>query len=84
AEISNFTKKEHEEYERSLKAYRDLQNTIDYKYNIGRKEGRKEEKNLVAIVMIENNEPNTKIIKYTNLSIKEIEELRIEIKNHET
>ena len=32
AEISNFTREEYEEYERSLKSYRDMQNTMDYKY----------------------------------------------------
>lgn len=41
AEISNFTREEYEEYERSLKSYRDMQNTMDYKYRKGEKVGEK-------------------------------------------
>ena len=80
AEISNFTKAEHDEYEQSLKSYRDMQNTMDYKYKKGkkegRKEGRKEEKNNIAIQMIKEGESNERIAKYTNLTFDEIDILR--------
>ena len=73
AEISNFTSEEYEEYERSLKAYRDLQNTLTYKY--------KKAKIDVAKEMIKDGLLNDKISKYTDLPIKEIETLRKEIEN---
>ena len=93
AEISNFTKEEYEEYERSLKSYRDIQNTMDYKYRIGKnegriegkkegkKEGRKERNYEIAKEMITNGESNNKISKYTSLSSVEIENLIDELLN---
>ena len=44
AEIAKFTKDEHNEYESSLKYYRDLKNTLDTAKEDGREEGRLEGK----------------------------------------
>jgi predicted transposase/invertase (TIGR01784 family) len=81
AEISNFTKEEIEEYERSLKSYRDLNNTIDSKYRKGIEKGIEKNKIEVAIVMMKNGESDEKISQYTLLPIAEIESLRKEILN---
>ena len=42
AEIAKFSQQELREYEDSLKAYRDIKNSIDTAKEEGRKEGRKE------------------------------------------
>lgn len=44
AEISKFSPEEKEEYEESLKSYRDLKNVIDTSYGDGKKDGEIEEK----------------------------------------
>jgi len=67
AEIARFTPEEREAYEESLKYYRDLKNVVD----TSRYEGIK----AVAKEMKANGEPTEKIMKYTNLSQEEIEEL---------
>lgn len=67
AEIARFTPEEREAYEESLKYYRDLKNVVD----TSRHEGIK----AVAKEMKANGEPIEKIMKYTNLSREEIEEL---------
>lgn len=67
AEIARFTPEEREAYEDSLKYYRDLKNVVD----TSRHEGIK----AVAKEMKANGEPIEKIMKYTNLSREEIEEL---------
>ena len=67
AEIARFTPEEREAYEESLKYYRDLKNVVD----TSRQEGIK----TVAKEMKADGEPIEKIMKYTNLSREEIEEL---------
>ncbi|MBO1306034.1 hypothetical protein JZO70_07670 [Enterococcus sp. 669A] len=42
----------------------------------GIKEGREEEKIEIALYMLEENEPVKKIVKYTGLSVEQIEEIR--------
>lgn len=42
AEIANFTPQEREEYEESLKHYRDIKNVVDASKEEGRQEGREE------------------------------------------
>ena len=44
AEIATFTPEELREYEDSLKAYRDIKNSIDTARRVGRVEGRENEK----------------------------------------
>jgi len=71
AEIAKFTPKEREAYEESLKYYRDIKNVVD----TSREEGRDERNTEIAREMKTNGEPVEKIIKYTNLARKEIENL---------
>jgi len=67
AEIAKFTPTEREQYEDSLKYYRDLKNVTD----TAKLEGKQE----VAKRMKESNEPTEKIMAYTGLSKAEIENL---------
>jgi len=71
AEIAKFTPKEREAYEESLKYYRDIKNVVD----TSREEGRDERNTEIAREMKTSGEPTEKIIKYTNLTRKEIENL---------
>ncbi len=71
AEIAKFTPEEREAYEDSLKYYRDIKNVVD----TSREEGKEEERNEIAKEMKNNGEPIEKIMKYTNLSKEEIENL---------
>ncbi len=70
AEIANFTAEERENYEDSLKYYRDLKNVVD----TSKQEGIKE----VALNMIKDGLPIETISKYTGLSKQDIEKLKIE------
>ena len=71
AEIAKFSPEEREAYEESLKYYRDLKNVVDTSKMEGVKEGIRE----VAKQMKNNGESIEKIIRYTNLTEKEIGEL---------
>jgi len=71
AEIAKFTPKERAAYEESLKYYRDIKNVVD----TSKKEGRDERNIEIAIEMKSNKEPIEKIMKYTDLTRKEIENL---------
>lgn len=70
-EIAKFSKKELREYEDSLKAYRDIKNSLDTAEEKGRKKGKIE----IAREMLQDGEPIEKIIRYTGLSENEISEL---------
>ena len=79
AEIAKFTPTELKEYEDSLKAYRDIKNSIDTALEKGREEGRAESKNLKAIQiakkMLAAGMDIDTIINMTDLSKGEIEKL---------
>ncbi len=72
AEIAKFSKEEYQNYEESLKYYRDLHNSLQ----TSKEEGRIEEKIEIAKIMLSDNEPIEKIIKYTGLTAEVIEKLR--------
>ena len=71
AEIANFSEQERNEYEESLKNYRDIKNVVD----TAREEGKLKEKKEIGRQMKKNNEPIDKIQRYTGLSKEEIEKL---------
>ena len=79
AEIAKFTPDEKTKYEESLKYYRDLKNVVDTSFDEGKAEGKAEgmkERNAeIARQMKLSGEPIDKIIRFTGLSVKEIEEL---------
>ena len=74
AEIAKYSD---EEYENSLKGYRDLKNTIDTAFDEGKFEGKVEGKIETAIELKKMKFPVKKISKVTGLSIEEIEKLQI-------
>ena len=79
AEIAKFTPTELKEYEDSLKAYRDIKNSIDTALEKGREEGRAESKNLkviqIAKKMLAAGMDIDTVINMTDLSKSEIEKL---------
>lgn len=75
AEIAKFSPEERDAYEESLKYYRDLKNVVDTSREEGREEGKETERNEIAKEMKDSGESIEKIMKYTNLTRKEIENL---------
>ena len=83
AEIAKFTPEELREYEDSLKAYRDIKNSIDSARREGRAEGRAEglaeghveEKKVIARKMKSRGFSATDISEMTGLTEEEIEAL---------
>ena len=85
AEIAKFSNDEVQAYEDSLKAYRDLKNSLDYAkeegIEIGRVEGREEGKIEVAITMLKNGIAQDIILSSTGLSKSELASLRHKLEN---
>ena len=73
--IATFTPEELREYEDSLKAYRDIKNSIDTARREGRVEGRVEEKNAIARNLKSMGMSISDISKATGLQEEEIKEL---------
>jgi len=76
AELAKFDTTELDNYESSLKIYRDLKGVIDTAFDEGKIEGKIE----TAINLIIENSTNEFISKITGLDIEQVEKLRIEIK----
>ncbi len=72
AEIAKFSQKERQEYENSLKYYRDLVNTVD----TAEQDGRKKEKIEIAKKCLKKGMNINEIIELTGLSKEEIEKLK--------
>ncbi len=70
--FTDFGFKERQDYEDSLKHYRDMENSLEVQHKAGKKEGIEE----VALNMIADGESDAKISKYTGLEIEQIEKLR--------
>ncbi len=75
AEIAKYSEKEKDEYEQSLKTYRDLKGVIDTAFDQGKIEGMIEGKIEVAKSLKENGVPLEIIIKTTGLSKQQVENL---------
>lgn len=80
AEIAKFSRQEYQDYEDSLKYYRDLKNSLDTAREEGREEGREEAKEEKAIEIAKKmilKEMNVSLIsEMTGLTEKEINELK--------
>lgn len=76
AEISKFSQQEYQDYEDSLKYYRDLKNSLDTKFEEGKIEGMIEGKIEVAKNLLQNGVDIEIIIKSTGLTENEINELK--------
>lgn len=75
AELAKYGQAELDNYENSLKNYRDLKGVIDTAFDEGKLEGKLERNIEMANLMKSDNEPIDKIIKYTGLTKEEIENL---------
>ena len=75
AEIARFTEKERQEYEESLKTYRDIKNIVDTAKAEGRAEGKTEEKTEVIERCLEEKMSPEMISKIVNLSIPEVKRI---------
>jgi len=75
AEIAQFSEKEYQEYEDSLKYYRDLKNSMDTAFDDGKVEGKIEEKIEIAKNMKTKGMALEVIAEITGLSLSEIEKL---------
>jgi predicted transposase/invertase (TIGR01784 family) len=75
AEIAKLSAEEYEQYIVSMNAYRDLKNSIDTAHDEGKAEGKIEEKLEIAKELKKDNMPIELIVKYTGLSIEEIEKI---------
>ncbi len=76
AEISHLTSVQYEQYQKSLIQYWDVKNVTDTAFKDGKVEGKIEEKEAIARVMLLDNESLDKIMRYTQLSIIQIEALK--------
>lgn len=71
AEIAKFTRTELREYEDSLKAYRDIKNSLDS----AEEKGKKDKAIVIAKNLLEMDMPIDNIMKATGLSLEEVKEL---------
>jgi predicted transposase/invertase (TIGR01784 family) len=76
AEIAKFSREEYQNYEDSLKYYRDLKNSLDTAREEGFEKGIEKGIEKVALEMLRDNEPTEKIIRFTGLTIDEIVTIR--------
>ncbi len=76
AALAKFSRQERQQYERSLKYYRDMKNVIDTSFDDGKIEGKIEEKIDTARNALLENLPISVIAKITGLSEEEINALR--------
>lgn len=79
AEISKFSQQEYQDYENSLKYYRDLKNSLDTAREEGKIEGIIEEKLAIAKKMLSKGMTIEMVVEVTGLSVDEISKLNFEI-----
>ena len=73
AEIARFTPDQIRSYEKSLKYYRDLKNSLDTAFDDGKEEGKTEEKRQVVINGLQQGLERKTIATLTGLSVEAIE-----------
>jgi predicted transposase/invertase (TIGR01784 family) len=76
AELAHLTSVQYEQYQKSLIQYWDLKNVKDTAFEDGKIEGELEKALHTAKEMLLDNEPIEKIMRYTQLSVDEIENLK--------
>ena len=76
AEIAKFTPTELKEYEDSLKAYRDVKNSIDTALEKGREEGMEKEKLATAHRLLSMGLSDEQVSTVTELPLEEIQKLK--------
>jgi len=75
-EIAKFTKEERMNYEESLKQYRDLNNVIAASFDEGEAKGKLEGKLEIALNLLNEKMPVSKVAKLTGLSEEEVKKLK--------
>ena len=75
-EIAKFDKKELHEYEDSLKAYRDIKNSLDTAFEKGHEKGRDERSIEIASALLAEGISIEKIMHCTGLTEDQIKELK--------
>jgi predicted transposase/invertase (TIGR01784 family) len=76
AEIAQYKPQIRQQYEASLKHYRDIENSLELQHKAGKKEGKEETVLEIAKNMIADDESDEKIAKYTGLTLEQIAALR--------
>jgi predicted transposase/invertase (TIGR01784 family) len=84
AEIARFTPDQVRSYEKSLKYYRDMKNSLDTAFDDGKEEGRTEEKRQVVINGLQQGLEIKVIATLTGLSVKIIEKIYRELSEEES
>ncbi|MCI5161556.1 MAG: Rpn family recombination-promoting nuclease/putative transposase [Candidatus Electrothrix sp. AX5] len=84
AEIARFTPDQVRSYEKSLKYYRDMKNSLDTAFDDGKEEGRTEEKRQVVINGLHQGLEIKVIATLTGLSVKIIEKISRELSEEES
>ncbi|MBK9503663.1 MAG: PD-(D/E)XK nuclease family transposase [Leptospiraceae bacterium] len=73
AELANFNEKEKEQYEQSLKRYRDLKAVVDTSFHEGVEKGKLEGKIEIAKKLLQTGIPLSEVLSITELSKKDLE-----------
>lgn len=76
AEIARFSREEYQNYEDSLKYYRDIKNSLDTAREEGREEGREERKIEIAKNLIKAKIDISIISQTTGLTVEEIKKIQ--------
>jgi predicted transposase/invertase (TIGR01784 family) len=76
AEISHLKQKQFDDYQKSLLEYWEVKNVTDTAFGDGVEKGKIEKNEEIAKMMLLDNEPIDKIVRYTQLSIAQIEALK--------
>ncbi|MCI5147330.1 MAG: hypothetical protein D3923_17820, partial [Candidatus Electrothrix sp. AR3] len=75
AEIARFTPDQVRSYEKSLKYYRDLKNSLDTAFDEGEEQGRQEREREIAKVLLAEGEPAERVARVTGLDLAVVEHL---------
>ena len=77
AEIARFTPEQVRSYEKSLKYYRDLKNSLDTAFE----DGRRQEKLEIAKEILSEQELIDKVVRFTGLDLTTVEELKHDLRS---
>ena len=82
AEIAKFTPQEMREYEASMKAYRDIKNSVDTAKREGIAEGMNQRSLEIARKMLADDVDINLIMKYSGLTQEQIEKIKYYLRNN--
>jgi len=76
AEIARFTPDQVRSYEKSLKYYRDMKNSLDTAFDEGKEEGREQRTYEIAREMLQDGDPVERVARLTGLDFETVEKLK--------